>query len=223
MRPRSRPRPRAAGFTLLELLVILGVMGVLMSFGLPAFLGMINRSQLLGTTREVASLLRSARIEAVRRGLPTVVRPNAAGDGLVMFVNDERDAQGRFSNLDLDASEREIGHLTLPRRVVAAAPAADNVLNTFTGTAPSPPFAPNLTIPGAVFMPDGSALAEGAFRFADGEERNFFEVRLAPRFTGRVNVLKYDPTPPVGTVLWYESGFSSGAATGSGSNTWEWY
>lgn len=223
MKNRTRRRGRSAGFTLVEALVVIAVMGIVMTLGLPAFLGMINRNQLLGTTRELAALMRSARIESVRRGLPTVVRPLATGDGYVAFVTQVRDAQGRFSNLDLDPpTEREIGRLALPRRVQINAPAADNLVNSFAGTAPSPPFAPDLAIPGAVFMPDGSALVAGAFRLSDGEGRNFFEVRLAPRFTGHVALRKFDPTPPVVGVNWYESGFSSEAATGSGRNTWEW-
>lgn len=216
-------RTRNAGFSLIEAMVVIALIGILATLGLPAFLGMINRSQLLGTTRELAALMRSARIEAVRRGVPTVVIPTA--DGFTAFVNDARDGQGRFSNLTRDAAELvEIGRLSLPRRVHVAAPALDNVVNTFSGTAPTPPFAPNLPIVGAVFMPDGSALAEGAFRVADGTERNFFEIRLAPRFTGHVVVRKFDPTPPsaTATIYWYEAGFSSGAATGSGPNTWEW-
>jgi prepilin-type N-terminal cleavage/methylation domain-containing protein len=216
-------RTRNAGFSLIEAMVVIALIGILATLGLPAFLGMINRSQLLGTTRELAALMRSARIEAVRRGVPTVVIPTA--DGFTAFVNDARDVQGRFSNLTRDADELvEIGRLSLPRRVHVAAPALDNSVNTFSGTAPTPPFAPNLPIVGAVFMPDGSALAEGAFRVADGTERNFFEVRLAPRLTGHVLVRKFDPTPPsaTATIYWYEAGFSSGAATGSGPNTWEW-
>ena len=214
-------RTRSAGFSLIEALVVIALIGILGTLGLPAFLGMINRSQLLGTTRELAALMRSARIEAVRRGVPTVVIPTA--DGFTAFVNSSRDGQGRFSNLTRDGDGLvESGRLSLPRRVHVAAPSADNAVNTFTGTAPTPPFAPNLPIVGAVYMPDGSALAEGAFRVADGTERNFFEVRLAPRFTGHVVVRKFDSTPPSATILWYEVGFSSGAATGSGRNTWEW-
>ncbi|QQR74258.1 MAG: GspH/FimT family pseudopilin [Holophagales bacterium] len=216
-------RARSAGFSLIEAMVVIALIGILATLGLPAFLGMINRSQLLGTTRELAALMRSARIEAVRRGVPTVVIRTA--DGFTAFVNDARDGQGRFSNLTFDPpTEREIGRLSLPRRVHVAAPALDSTVNTFSGTAPTPPFAPNLPIVGAVFMPDGSALAEGAFRVADGTERNFFEIRLAPRFTGHVVVRKFDSTPPsaTATIYWYEAGFSSGAATGSGPNTWEW-
>lgn len=215
-------RTRNAGFSLIEAMVVIALIGILATLGLPAFLGMINRSQLLGTTRELAALMRSARIEAVRRGVPTVVIPTA--DGFVAFVNNTVDAQGRFTNLSIDPDEREIGRLTFPRRVHAAAPTIDNLVNSFTGTAPSPPFVPDLDITGAVFLSDGTAIAEGAFRVADGTEDNFFEIRVAPRLTGRIVIRKFDPTPPTetSTVYWYEAGFSSGAATGSGPNTWEW-
>lgn len=65
---RARPRLDARGFTLLELLLALGLVGLLMAIVLPNFGPAIARAQLASATRDVASALRHVRGQALMRG-----------------------------------------------------------------------------------------------------------------------------------------------------------
>ena len=224
-----RPRMgRTGGFSLVELVVVLAVLGIAMAIGLPAFWNFVLRNQLLAATRETAVLLQKARLEAIRRSQPTVVRPDFDQNALVAFVNSDVDGAGLYPDLDLDpATEIILGKVNLPSRIrfwgPADAPPNGTDANTFPGPvatpaeAPAPPFVADLEVPGAVFLSNGSAVTEGAFRFADQEGRNFLEVRLAPRGTAHFSIRKYRASGPIAGETWYES-----ATDADGNKTWEW-
>ncbi|MCL4840024.1 MAG: GspH/FimT family pseudopilin [Thermoanaerobaculia bacterium] len=233
---RNRFRRPTAGFTLFELLVVIAVIGILLGIAVPALVKQIGRSQLLAAARETGVLMQKARMEAIRRGVPVVVAPDATGRTLVGWVNSERNAAGQFVDLDFDetAGELRVGEVRLAARIVMRGPGDAAVngeeSNLFDRTppgpaddAPSPPFVADLPVEAAVFMPNGSVLVDGAFRFTEDDARNFLEVRVAPRGTARVVVRKFNPSGPVAGELWYESGLSAGTGPGTGRNVWEWY
>lgn len=58
---------RVAGFTLIELMVTLAVVGILAAVAAPAMLSLINGNRLTGTASELTASLQLARSEAVRR------------------------------------------------------------------------------------------------------------------------------------------------------------
>lgn len=69
VRIRTSPagsRPGAAGFTLVELLVVLLIMGLMASIAAPYFGRLAPRLEAKATARQVVSLLRSARGVAIR-------------------------------------------------------------------------------------------------------------------------------------------------------------
>lgn len=75
----AMPGPRAAGFTLVEILVVLGLTAVAATLAAPTFreLGANVRRDAL--VEELRAALLLARTEAVTRGVPIVVCPSADG------------------------------------------------------------------------------------------------------------------------------------------------
>lgn len=63
---QSRSRSRLAGFTLLELLIVITLIGLLMSVVLPSIGRVLPGVQLHRSATELAAVLRSARSKAVR-------------------------------------------------------------------------------------------------------------------------------------------------------------
>jgi type IV fimbrial biogenesis protein FimT len=62
-----RPLPR--GFSLLELVVVLAIMGVLMALGLPSFNEIIRNSTIRGVAESTLSAFQLAKAEALKRNL----------------------------------------------------------------------------------------------------------------------------------------------------------
>ena len=65
-------RPAAAGFSLVELLVVLALIGILALIGMPWMLGTLHRAKLVATAREASTLMQGARLEAIKRSAPTM-------------------------------------------------------------------------------------------------------------------------------------------------------
>ena len=61
------------GFSLLELMTAVAVLGILFGLGVPAFTQMIRNNRVVANTNELVVALSAARSEAVKRGLPIAV------------------------------------------------------------------------------------------------------------------------------------------------------
>ena len=67
--PRVRgPQPAlgAAGYTLVELLVVIVIIGVVAAISFPSFQAMTNGNRLTSGTNELVATLQMARMEAIR-------------------------------------------------------------------------------------------------------------------------------------------------------------
>jgi len=69
----------ARGFTLVELLVALTLIGLLLRLGMPSFTTFLRNSEIRSTAESISNGLRAARSEATRRNLP--VSFTLAGSG----------------------------------------------------------------------------------------------------------------------------------------------
>lgn len=70
-----------AGFTLIEVMVTVGLIAVLAALAMPSFTQLINTNRLAGLSNDINVMLQSARLEAVRRGTRVVICPSTNGTG----------------------------------------------------------------------------------------------------------------------------------------------
>lgn len=223
----ERWRDRARGFSLVELLVVLGLILILSVLTFPMIHNMFQRSKLEGFARETSILMRTARLAAVKSGGlenfdPTdparrswracaVVRLDLANGEVVAFV-DLDGAGGAIGESDrifnprpgvpYKTTDYELGRFKLPYGIhFESHDGAPGVKDL----SPNPGGSSEPRI--AVFLPDGSIEEPGAFRFAD-ERGNFLEVEAAPKATGRIEIHKWNGT--------------SWLAQGEGGSNWDW-
>jgi type II secretory pathway pseudopilin PulG len=65
----STPRRHLRGFSTLELLVVIGIMGTVAAIGLPRLITFVKLSQIRGAASSVASELTSARAKAIQKNV----------------------------------------------------------------------------------------------------------------------------------------------------------
>lgn len=204
--PRSDHRSTAeAGFSLIELLVVLVLIGLLAIWGYPSFLGTLNRLRLTSTAREAAIFMQVARMEASKRSVTTqVIYQNAAtsplgkpsllafadlnGDGLFVAA-DDRILAGPYI---LQTGIQLWGPLETSAEGASA-------IDGWTD--------------GPIFSPNGSAQSVGAFRFRD-RNGNFVETRVEYAGTGKVTMQKWFGPDDNPATAWFENGESG--------NEWIW-
>lgn len=165
---------RAAGFTLIETLVVLLVAIVLLLMSYPEILKYYVRTQLEGATRQAAVFVQRMRYEAIRTSQPARV---------CLVTSDTPDAQKWI--VASSAQAGPLGNIQAP-----VGPAL------FFGCASVPAVGPDATDldedPDCfVLLPDGSVAETGVMRFSD-PRGNCLEVQVEPQATARVQVRKWD-------------------------------
>lgn len=85
------------GFTLLELIVVLAVLAILLSWGIPSIQQSIRNNSVLAQGNELIAMLHFAKSEALRRNTDVPIQLTAAADGWTAIVEDpaeEADVEG---------------------------------------------------------------------------------------------------------------------------------
>ena len=204
-----RSARRAAGFTMIELLVVLVLAGILMAFMAPFLDRFLQRNKIEGVTRQTGTLMQVARLESLRGRSPVRVMADYDGDVVYAFADLDRD--GAFDA----AKDRELGRYPLPRGVSfwgagdESPEQADALINFDDDSSCS-------ECPRGgweEFKTDGSAVQTGAIRFGD-ERGNFLAVAVTARATGTVEIRTFEPERRDYWVL---------GEVGGRGKSWEWY
>ena len=120
--PSNRLEPGVPrGFSLVELLVVILVIGLIAGLGLPALFQYINRVKIEGTNRQTSSMLRNAKFEAIKRGSFAIVAIDPDTREIVSFVdvhgvglNDPSDGIFNPQAAPRGATDFEIARFQLP-------------------------------------------------------------------------------------------------------------
>lgn len=215
MSTHRRPQ-RSRGFTIVEALIVVAVIGIAVAIGIPTMQRLLHRTKMENVARETAMLMQQARYEAIKRGVPVVVRIDPTTREVITFadVHGGLDvtlpSDGLFAAIPGAAArttDYELGRLLLPPGVDFVNEAGQTDLASIDGFSENDDQGfPNLL---AVFLSDGSIADVGAFRFGD-DRGNYLEARVDPQGTARVEVRKWDDVDGD----WY--GF------GEGGKPWNW-
>lgn len=205
------------GFSMIELLIVLIVVGLLAAILVPEFRNSLERAKMRGVTSEVVGLMRLARLDAIKHSRDAIVVYDPAGpDAASTEDNMARmiacpDVNG---NRICDPAEGLLGFYPLPVGMLARDNAGNLEAASVAGftAVPSDPALP----PVALFLRDGSIQNVGAFRFGDhcANGNNVLEVRVDPAATARIEVLKWRPSP---------SGYYPNGDGQQGVQGWQWY
>ena len=198
------PGDRAGGFTLVELMVSVVIVGIITSVAAPTFRGYMQIQKLSTGARDLVTTLRFARLKAVSERNQWVVMFQVANNQYIVFSDDGGGGglstspdyvEDNRGNLRPDPGERVLPVRELPGNVQFGYVTAEGLPNGITTTSAvsfggSPPL--------IVFYPNGSARETGVImlhlsdRILELDPTDSRAI-IIYKPTGSTRTLKYNP------------------------------
>ena len=185
---RASPAKRQFGFTLIEAMVVVSITGMLLAIGLPELANFSARRAVSAQANSLASALRLARAESVKRGLPVTVCPSLAPEAPAPACSGGPGDWARGWIVFSDAGV--IGSLENGDRIVQVQPPFTNsggITSASAGGGVAVTFFPTGIAIGG--QRDFSVMAKSG---AVTETVEFLSVRLCTDPTGGARTLAYD-------------------------------
>ena len=181
---------------------------VLLLFAVPALQTYVRQGKLLGVANQTRTLMQLARLEAIRRSCPTIVRIVEADEPQPARVEGFVDCD---SDGVADADKPNTGSFPLPSGVYLLAP-PDREGKDSVGKLRLDPADGDANV--AIFQGGGTIDEIGGFRFGD-DRGNFLEVWVEPEALARAEIHKCRLcTDADNRTDWY--------AQGAGGEQWIW-
>ena len=196
--PCRRLPGRRSGFSILEALIVIFVLGIAAAISVPSLIGQLAKLRLESSATDVANLMRQTRLRAIRDNTEYTVE----------ISGDEITGMGAYSG---EAISLEFDQ---PVLIYRTGDGAANCLNKYDGTGS---FDDN----SVVYQGSGVATGTGAICIHDGKG-NILQV-VVPFATAEPKVRKYLPAgdSPTGNQGFFEStGFNP---VTKAANIWIWY
>ncbi len=200
------------GFSVVEMLVVIAIMGILATMGIPWLQNILHRTKMEGLISNSSTMFRLARSESIKQNVRTVVRFDLTLRRVEAFADRDGDTildppDGVYNPVagePFKTTDYWLGSFDLPAGIEFAAPAMLDEVDGFTTVDNN-----GLSEEVAILLSDGSITDIGAVRLGDARG-NFFEIRIAPQGTARVQVQKWDDIE----ADWFEKG--------EDGFTWSW-
>ncbi len=101
------------GFTLIELIIVVALVGILAAISIPSFLSMAPDYKLKGAAQNLYSSMQKVKLEAVKRNTSVAIAFTLATGNYQVFV-DDGGTTGTAANATLDGDELLLFQKTLP-------------------------------------------------------------------------------------------------------------
>ncbi|MEX0619814.1 MAG: GspH/FimT family pseudopilin [Pseudohongiellaceae bacterium] len=124
----ASPIARSVGITLLEMLIVVAILSIVLTVGLPSFTETAGRIEAGSASRSLQSALGLAKSEAAKRGLTVSVCPTTDGqqcaagqwnNGWIVFVDANGDASGGAGSIDANDTIIQISDVSAQSVVTA--------------------------------------------------------------------------------------------------------